>query len=72
MKILVFVEKVSITGNIFLKIAGECEGLGFKNILKKTSVNKFFMVWMVAPAFAFLMALLLTFLADTSGLLYVY
>jgi sulfate permease len=46
--------------------------LGFKNILKKTSVNKFFMVWMIAPAFAFLMALLLTFLADTSGLLDVY
>ena len=46
--------------------------LGFKNILKKTAVNKFFMVWMIAPAFAFLLALLLTFLADNTGLLYMY
>jgi phosphate/sulfate permease len=44
--------------------------LGFKNILKKTDVNKFFMVWVVAPVFAFLTALFLTFLADIAGILY--
>jgi phosphate/sulfate permease len=44
--------------------------LGFKNILKKTAVNRFFLVWVIAPAFAFLTALLLTYLADITGLLY--
>ena len=45
--------------------------LGFKNILKKTSVNKFFIIWLVAPAFAFLLSIFLTYLADITGLLYI-
>jgi len=44
--------------------------LGFKNIFRKTAVNKFFAVWIIAPIFAFLFSLLLTYLADTLGLLY--
>jgi len=43
--------------------------LGPKNIFKKTSVNKFFIVWVVAPIFAFALSLLLTYLADYYGLL---
>ncbi len=46
--------------------------LGFKNILKKTSVNKFFVVWLIAPIFSFLTAIFLTYLADITGLLYLY
>jgi sulfate permease len=46
--------------------------LGFKNILRKTSVNKFFMVWLIAPVFAFLISIFLTFVADRIGLLYLY
>jgi phosphate/sulfate permease len=46
--------------------------LGFRNILKKTAVNKFFIVWLIAPVFAFLTSLLLTYLADISGMLYMY
>jgi sulfate permease len=44
--------------------------LGFRNIFLRTSTNKFFLVWLIAPLFAFLMSLLLTFLADRTGLLY--
>jgi sulfate permease len=46
--------------------------LGFKNILRKTSVNKFFIVWLIAPVFAFLISIFLTFVADRTGLLYLY
>ncbi|MBL7110663.1 MAG: inorganic phosphate transporter [Bacteroidales bacterium] len=46
--------------------------LGFKNILKKTSVNKFFIVWAIAPIFSFLLSIFLTYLADITGLLYLY
>jgi sulfate permease len=46
--------------------------LGFRNILKKTAVNKFFIVWLIAPVFAFLTSLLLTYLGDISGMLYMY
>jgi phosphate/sulfate permease len=45
--------------------------LGFKNILKKTAVNKFFLVWLIAPVFAFLISIFLTYLADKAGLLYI-
>jgi len=44
--------------------------LGFKNILRKTSVNKFFIVWLIAPVFAFLISIFLTYVADRTGLLY--
>jgi sulfate permease len=38
--------------------------LGTKNIFKKTEVRKFFLMWLIAPLIAFLLSLLLTFLAD--------
>ena len=37
--------------------------LGFKNIFKKTEVNKFFVMWIFAPLIAFSLSLLLTYLA---------
>lgn len=43
--------------------------LGAKNIFKKTEVNKFFIMWLVAPALAFGLALLLTYFADVYNLL---
>ncbi len=43
--------------------------LGFKNIFRKTEVNKFFVMWLVAPAIAFGLSLLLIRLADGAGLL---
>jgi len=43
--------------------------LGFKNIFKKTEVNRFFLIWVIAPLFAFLFSLLLTWLADRYSLL---
>ncbi|MCK4700070.1 MAG: hypothetical protein KAT38_07035, partial [Bacteroidales bacterium] len=43
--------------------------LGPRNIFKKTSVNKYFIVWVIAPIFAFALSLLLTYLADYYGLL---
>jgi sulfate permease len=41
--------------------------LGFKNIFRKTEVNKFFIMWIVAPIISFLLSLLLTYLADKLG-----
>jgi phosphate/sulfate permease len=41
--------------------------LGAKNIFKKTEVNRFFIVWLIAPAIAFSTSLLLTWIADKSG-----
>lgn len=41
--------------------------LGAKNIFKKTEVNKFFVVWLIAPIIAFATALLLTWVADING-----
>nr|HPM13501.1 inorganic phosphate transporter [Bacteroidales bacterium] len=43
--------------------------LGFKNIFSKTEVNKFFVVWIVAPIIAFSLSLLLTYIADGMGIL---
>jgi len=43
--------------------------LGVKNIFKKTEVKKFFLMWIIAPTIAFLLSLLLTFLADKYGYL---
>ncbi len=43
--------------------------LGFKNIFRKTEVNKFFVVWIIAPLIAFSLSLLLIWLADIYGLL---
>jgi sulfate permease len=43
---------------------------GWGNIFKNSTVRKFWLVWLVAPLFAFALALLLTYLADVTGLLY--
>jgi sulfate permease len=44
--------------------------LGFKNIFKKTAVNKFFFMWVISPAIAFSLSLLLVYTADRMGLIY--
>ena len=41
----------------------------FKNIFRKTAVNKFFAMWIIAPLIAFSLSLLLTYCADILGLL---
>jgi len=38
--------------------------LGVKNIFKKTKVQKFFLMWLIAPIIAFSLSLLLIYLAD--------
>lgn len=43
--------------------------LGFKNIFRKTEVNKFFAMWVISPVIAFTLSLLLTFIADKLGYL---
>lgn len=43
--------------------------MGAKNIFKKTAVNKFFVVWAIAPIIAFLLSLTLTYLVDHMGFL---
>ncbi|MCB0807404.1 MAG: anion permease [Bacteroidales bacterium] len=43
--------------------------LGFKNIFRKTEVNKFFVMWLVAPVIAFGLSLLLIWLADGADLI---
>lgn len=44
--------------------------LGYKNIFRKTEVNKFFIMWVISPIIAFSIALLLVYLADKYNLLY--
>jgi sulfate permease len=43
--------------------------LGFRNIFRKTEVNKFFVMWVVAPIISFSLSFLLTYLADKLNLL---
>lgn len=43
--------------------------LGFRNIFQKTEVNKFFVMWIIAPIIAFVLSLLLIYLANRLGLL---
>lgn len=43
--------------------------LGFKNIFKKTEVNKFFAMWIISPIIAFLLSLVLIYLADIYGVI---
>lgn len=43
--------------------------LGFKNIFRKTEVNKFFIMWIIAPVIAFGLCLLLLYFADKLNLL---
>jgi len=41
--------------------------LGTKNIFRKTEVKRFFLMWIIAPVIAFLLSLLLIYIADISG-----
>jgi sulfate permease len=43
--------------------------LGFKNIFRKTQVNRFFIMWVISPLIAFGLALLFTWIADSLMLL---
>ena len=43
--------------------------LGPKNIFKKTEVRRFFLMWVISPAIAFTLSLLLTYMADKLGYL---
>ncbi len=43
--------------------------LGFRNIFRKTAVNKFFVMWLIAPILAFCFSLLFTYCADCLNLL---
>lgn len=43
--------------------------LGTKNIFRKTEVKKFFLMWVISPAIAFSLAMLLTWAADKLGYL---
>ncbi|PLX22458.1 MAG: anion permease [Marinilabiliales bacterium] len=43
--------------------------LGFKNIFKKTQVNKFFIMWLFAPLISFIISFILTYLANKLHLL---
>ncbi len=43
--------------------------LGHRNIFKKTEVNRFFLVWLIAPIIAFLLSYFLTSLAHHAGLI---
>lgn len=43
--------------------------LGFKNIFRRTEVNKFFAMWIIAPIIAFALSMLLTWAADAFGYL---
>lgn len=43
--------------------------LGTKNIFKKTEVRKFFVMWLISPIVAFLLTLILIYMADINGLL---
>ena len=43
--------------------------LGTRNIFGKTEVKRFFVMWLIAPAIAFSLTLLLVFLADVYGFL---
>ena len=43
--------------------------LGFKNIFRKTEVNKFFIMWIIAPIIAFSLSLMLIYFADKLELL---
>ncbi len=44
--------------------------LGFKNIFRKTEVNKFFVMWVIAPIISFVLTILMLYIADLNGLLF--
>jgi len=45
--------------------------LGFKNIFRKTEVNRFFIMWVIAPLIAFMISFLFVWLADYMDLIYI-
>ncbi|MGQ1891440.1 inorganic phosphate transporter [Thermophagus sp. OGC60D27] len=45
--------------------------LGFKNIFRKTEVNRFFVMWVIAPIIAFIISYLFVWLADYWDLIYI-
>lgn len=46
-----------------------CIKTGWKGVFMRTSVHKFWVVWVVAPILAFLMSLSMTWIADRMGIL---
>jgi sulfate permease len=46
--------------------------MGAKNIFRKTEVNKFFVMWIVAPAISFSLSLLLIYIADITNMINVF
>lgn len=44
--------------------------LGFRNILRKTEVNRFFIMWIIAPLIAFFLSLLLIWVVDACDFLH--
>lgn len=44
--------------------------VGWKEIMANNTVKKFWLIWLVAPLFAFSITLLLMYMADVSGILY--
>jgi len=43
--------------------------LGARNIFRKTEVNRFFIMWIIAPVIAFGLSFLLTYIVDVCGLM---
>jgi phosphate/sulfate permease len=46
-----------------------CAKYGWKEIFSRSSVKKFWLIWVVSPTIAFGLALFLTWIADISGFL---
>ena len=46
-----------------------CAKLGWKEIFSKSTVKKFWVIWIIAPVLAFLLSIGMTYLADNTGLL---
>ncbi|WP_321322492.1 inorganic phosphate transporter [Labilibaculum sp.] len=44
--------------------------LGFRNIFRKTEVDRFFVMWIIAPIVAFSLSMLFTYLLDIMGLIH--
>jgi sulfate permease len=44
--------------------------LGFRNIFRKTEVDRFFVMWIIAPFVSFILSLLFIYLLDLMGLIY--
>ncbi len=46
-----------------------CAKFGWKEVFSKNTVQKFWLIWLAAPVFAFLLAILLTLAAESAGLI---